>query len=107
MINKATRHVLKQGGEKWDQIYLADYNHVKVDESILWTLHVDIRNVYQCLRSMTNIHLNMDVEAADGHVGESMMAVFLFSLSEGDRKIRNRSSSLSIVTKYKMNSNNH
>lgn len=38
---------------------------------------------------------------------DSMMAVCLFSLSERDRETRNRSSCLSIVTRYKMNSSNH
>jgi len=50
-------------------IYLADYNHDKAEQSVLWTLSADVGNGYQFLRPVNNINLNMDAKAADGHVG--------------------------------------
>jgi len=52
-----------------EQIYLADYNHDKAEQSVLWTLSADVGNGYQCLRPVNNVNLNMDAKAADGHVG--------------------------------------
>eukprot|EP00253_Pinus_taeda_P009208 PITA_09208 len=69
LVNKATRHALKHEDKEWDQIYLADYNHDKAEQSVLWTLSADVGNRYQCLRPVNNINLNMDVKAADSHVG--------------------------------------
>lgn len=69
LVNKATRHALKHGDKEWDQIFLADYNHDKAEQAVLWTLSADVGNGYQCLRPVNNVHLNMDAKAADGHVG--------------------------------------
>ncbi|XP_057856750.2 ricin B-like lectin R40G2 [Cryptomeria japonica] len=69
LVNKATKQALKHGDQEWDQIYLADYNHNKLDESLLWTLSADVGNGYQCLRPVNNIHLNMDAKQADGEGG--------------------------------------
>lgn len=69
LVNKATKQALRHGDKEWDQIYLADYNHNKLDESFLWTLSADVGNGFQCLRPVNNIHLNMDAKAADGEVG--------------------------------------
>ncbi|XP_057856752.1 ricin B-like lectin R40C1 [Cryptomeria japonica] len=69
LVNNATKQALKHGDQEWDQIYLADYNHNKLDESFLWTLSADVGNGYQCLRPVNNIHLNMDAKQADGEDG--------------------------------------
>ncbi|KAH9288180.1 hypothetical protein KI387_032297, partial [Taxus chinensis] len=69
LVNKATKQALRHGDKEWDQIYLADYNHNKLDDSLLWTLSADVGNGYQCLRPVNNIHLNVDAKAADGEDG--------------------------------------
>ncbi|KAH9288179.1 hypothetical protein KI387_032296, partial [Taxus chinensis] len=69
LVNKATKQALRHRDKAWDQIYLGDYNHMKLDKSFLWTLSGDVGNGYQCLRPVNNIRLNMDAKAADGAVG--------------------------------------
>ncbi|GLJ52787.1 hypothetical protein SUGI_1124380 [Cryptomeria japonica] len=65
LVNKATKQALKHGNQEWDQIYLADYNPNKLDESVLWTQSEDVEHGYQCLRPVNNIRLNMDAKGAN------------------------------------------
>uniref|UniRef100_A0A0D6R8S3 Uncharacterized protein n=1 Tax=Araucaria cunninghamii TaxID=56994 RepID=A0A0D6R8S3_ARACU len=69
LVNKATRQALKHGDKEWDQVYLTEYNHNKLDESVLWTVSADVGHGYQCLRPVNNIHLNVDAKQADGEKG--------------------------------------
>jgi len=48
---------------------LSRYNRGKADASILWSLSGDVVNGFHWLWPVTNIHLNLDAKAADGHVG--------------------------------------
>ncbi|XP_057856733.2 ricin B-like lectin R40C1 isoform X1 [Cryptomeria japonica] len=69
LVNKVTKQALKHGNKEWDQIYLADHNHYKLDKSFLWTQSADVGHGYQCLRPVNNIHLNMDAKGANGETG--------------------------------------
>ncbi|XP_059070823.1 ricin B-like lectin R40C1 [Cryptomeria japonica] len=69
LVNKATKQALKHGNKEWDQIYLADYNPNKLDESVLWTQSEDVGHGYQTLRPANNIQLNMDAKGANGETG--------------------------------------
>eukprot|EP00252_Welwitschia_mirabilis_P012604 TRINITY_DN2781_c0_g1_i1.p1 TRINITY_DN2781_c0_g1~~TRINITY_DN2781_c0_g1_i1.p1 ORF type:complete len:396 (-),score=100.20 TRINITY_DN2781_c0_g1_i1:431-1618(-) len=69
LVSKATLKALKHGTQEWDKVGLSYYNDNELDESVLWTQSADVGHGYQCIRPVTNIHLNLDAKLADGKYG--------------------------------------
>ena len=81
LVNQATLKALKHGNKEWDKVELSYYNANDLDKSVLWTQSDDVGHGYQCLRPVSNIHLNLDVKLADGKYGnvEDGNELILFS----------------------------
>ncbi|CAM6114665.1 unnamed protein product [Calypogeia fissa] len=65
LVNKATGQALSHGHESGAAVTQEPYNTKAIDNSVLWSEGKDLGKGLHAIRTVTNIHLNLDADHGD------------------------------------------
>jgi hypothetical protein len=88
LINKGSGKALKHPSKEEEKVSLVEYHANSLDEDILWTVSKDVGKGWHAIRSISNIHLNLDIDHGNKKYGpvKAGQAVIVFKWKDEENQ---------------------